>query len=152
MLEVKYLKYVITKEVYDFTTQVYEVTIMSNTFIIFNCFLVIKVTHVALTLIAKVRILTHIWYACNMAKMICIFYCLRMCIVMYVSQENIQIKLIWNHNGLKFILKYICTWYIILEECINNVFYLFSWFYFLFCRTFVLRNTRVFARSCATSS
>ena len=90
----KYLKYVITKEVYDFTTQVYEVTIMSNTFIIFNCFLVIKVTHVALTLIAKVRILTHIWYACNMAKMICIFYCLRMCIVMYVSQENIQIKLI----------------------------------------------------------
>lgn len=140
------------KEVYDFTTQVYEVTIMSNMFIIFNCFLVIKVTHVALTLIAKVRMLTHILYACNMAKMICIFYCLRTCIVMYVSQENIQIKLIWNHNGLKFILKYICTWYIILEECINNVFYLFSWFYFLFCRTFVLRNTRVFARLCATSS
>lgn len=94
---------------------------------------------------------THL-VAFNMAKKICIFYCLRMCIVMYMSQENIQIKLIWNHNGLKFILKYICIWYIILEECINNVFYLFSWFYFLFCRTFVLRNTRVCARSCATSS
>lgn len=149
MLEGKYLKYVIIKRVLWF----YNTSLWSkNNEQYVYCFLVIKVTHVALTLIAKVRMLTHIWYAFNMAKMICIFYCLRMCIVMYMSQENIQIKLIWNHNGLKFILKYMYTWYIILEECINNVFYLFSWFYFLFCRTFVLRNTRVCARSCATSS